>query len=378
MVDRRALWLLLPRQLRQLPADLTAMLVLTALVNVAVFTPVIRETPLRIPLGLAFILFVPGYVFIAALFPEAGESPTESTGASQTDGSTGPSDEQSSHTRVDGFLSATGRSGIDGIERLALAFGLSIAISPLIGLVLNFTPWGIRLAPIMVALTGFVVLTTAIATKRRWVLPEDERFAVPYREWYHAGRTELFEPETRFDGVLNVLLVASIVLAVGTVSFAILVPPDGERFSAVYILTEDDDGDHVAANYPTEFVQGDSEEIVVGVDNHEHDRTEYSIVVLEQETEQIENETATVGEGTDGPPINDTVVTEQRELDRFETALDHNESWLHTHDLEPTMTGEEIRIVWLLFPDGDVPPEPSIDDTEYHVHLWVSVDDAEE
>jgi len=32
--------------------------------------------------------------------------------------------------------------GIDGIERVALSFGLSIAIVPLIGLVLNFTPWG--------------------------------------------------------------------------------------------------------------------------------------------------------------------------------------------------------------------------------------------
>jgi len=35
------------------------------------------------------------------------------------------------------------REGIDdGIERVALSFGLSIAIVPLIGLVLNFTPWG--------------------------------------------------------------------------------------------------------------------------------------------------------------------------------------------------------------------------------------------
>ncbi|MDZ7730415.1 MAG: DUF1616 domain-containing protein [Natrialbaceae archaeon] len=97
------------------------MVVLTVVVNLAVFVPGLSETPVRVPLGLAFLLFVPGYVFIAALFPEAGESPR-----SDPDGT---------------------RSGIDGIERVALAFGLSIALTPLVGLALNFTPWGTRTRP---------------------------------------------------------------------------------------------------------------------------------------------------------------------------------------------------------------------------------------
>jgi len=69
MVAFRSLWLLLPRPLRQLPADLAAVVVLVVATNVAALAPVIRETPLRVPLGLAFVLFVPGYAFIAALFP---------------------------------------------------------------------------------------------------------------------------------------------------------------------------------------------------------------------------------------------------------------------------------------------------------------------
>ncbi|MFC4438480.1 MULTISPECIES: DUF1616 domain-containing protein [Natrialbaceae] len=368
MDDRRSLRLLLPRPLRRLPADLVAMIAVTALVNVAVFAPLIRETPLRVPLGLAFALFVPGYVFVAALFPEAGESPTADQLADDPDD--------------DGlFADAPFRSGIDGIERVALAFGLSIAIVPLIGLVLNFTPWGIRLTPIMVSLTGFTVAATAVAAHRRWELPAEERFQVPYREWYAAGRTELLEPETRLDGALNVLLVCSIVLAVGVVGFAVVSPPQGEQFSAIYILTEDDDGELVADGYPTEFTQGDSEEIVLGIDNNEHQTTDYTVVVLEQETETVVNESAT-GPPADGnetagndTPVNETVVTDQRELDRFETTLAHNESWHHTHELEPTMVGDDIRIVWLLYPDEEVPDEPSIDDTEYHVHLWVDVDE---
>ncbi|WP_265111031.1 DUF1616 domain-containing protein [Halosolutus halophilus] len=362
MVDRRSLRLLLPRPLRALPADLVAMLLVTALVNVAVFTPGVRETPFRVPLGLAFVLFVPGYVFIAALFPEAGESPT--------------ADPEQPRHESDATVLTSLRSGIDGIERVALAFGLSIAITPLIGLVLNFTPWGIRLSPIMVAMTVFTLVATAIAAHRRWQLPADERFAVPYREWYRAGRAELLEPESRLDAALNVVLVASIVLAVGTVTFAIVAPPAGEQFSAIYILTEDDDGDLVADGYPTEFVQGESAEIVVGVDNHEHDPTEYTVVVLEQATEQRPNETATTGPGGNDSAVNETIVTEQRELDRFETQLAHNESWHRSHEIEPTLTGDDIRIVWLLFPGGDVPADPSIDDTEYYVHLWVSVDES--
>ncbi|MHC3439735.1 DUF1616 domain-containing protein [Natrialbaceae archaeon A-gly3] len=351
MADREALRLLLPRPIRRLPADLAAVILLTALVNVAVFAPVIRETILRVPLGLAFVLFLPGYAFIAALFPEAGESPTDE-GRTETGVESEGEDEA--------IWNVSSRSGIDGIERVALSFGLSIAIVPLLGLVLNFTPWGIRLTPIMVAVTGFTLIATALAAVRRWQLPEADRFHVPYQEWIETGRQELLEPETRTDGVLNVLLVLSILLAVGTLTFAIVVPPEGEQFSAVYILGEDEDGEPVADNYPTEYVIGEGQEIIVGVDNNEHRTVEYTVVVIEQEVEHRENE---------------TVVTEQRELDRLETELAHNETWHYHYDLEPTIVGDDIKITWLLFPDG-APDEVSVEDTEYSVHLWVDVEDT--
>lgn len=364
MIEARTLVAMLPRPVRQLPADLAAVFVLVALTNVAVLAPVVQETPLRVPLGLAFVLFVPGYAFIAALFPEAGESPTaDSSDAQGTDGGdqTPADDDQTPANDDQGAAWAgavgPGRAGIDGIERVALSFGLSIAITPLLGLVLNFTPWGIRLVPIMLAVSGFTVVAAAVAAVRRWELPEDDRFRVPYRAWYASGRAELLEPESRADAVLNVVLVAAIVLAVGTVSFAILVPPEGEQFSAVYVLTEDDDGDLVADGYPEAFVQGEPQEIVVGVDNHEHRTVDYTVVAVEQ---------AVAIEG------NETVVEEQRELDRLETRLAHNETWLYTHDVAPTIAGEDVRLVWLLFPD-EVPDEPTVDDTEYHVHLWVDV-----
>lgn len=373
MADRRSWWLYLPQSLRELPADLATVLWLSAFVNIAVFAPILRETPLRIPLGLVFVLFIPGYAFIAALFPEAGESPGErsdtvndETGLEtgwieeQADTRSTPSSSVDTENGDDVALPASSRNGIDGIERVALSFGLSIAIVPLLGLVLNFTPWGIRLPPIMVSVTGFTLIATGIAAVRRWQLPKAERFRVPYRDWYQTGKTEVFEPDSRFDGVLNILLVFSIVLALGTVTFAVVVPPDGEQFSAIYLLTEDDGDELVASGYPTEFVQGESQDLVVGIDNHEHETVDYTVVALEQATE------------TDG---NETVVTEEQELEQFETTLSHNESFHHDYSLEPTMTGENIRVVWLLFPQGDVPEDPSMDDTEYSTHLWVTVEE---
>jgi len=348
MGTSRSVRLLLPRPLRALPADLAAVVIATLLVNVAVFVPLIRETPLRVPVGLVFVLFVPGYAFIAALFPEAGGSPPDGDRAGE------PETE---------FWEAPRRSGIDGIERLALSFGLSVALVPLIGLGLNFTPWGIRLAPVMIALTAVTLLTVAVAAVRRWNLPEDERFRVPHREWLTTIRAGLFEPESRADGALNAVLVLSLLLAVGSVGYAVAAPPQGEEFSAIYLLTEDDDGELVAADYPGEFELGDRAPIVVGVDNHEQRTTQYTVVVVEQSVDTATNE---------------TVVDDQRELDRFQTELAHDETWTHEHAIEPTMTGDDVRLVWLLYLDGEVPDDPSTENAPYHVHLWVSVDEPEE
>ena len=351
MPSGRDLWLLLPRHLRIFPADLTTVVALTILTILVVFLPVVQETPLRVVFGLPFVLFLPGYAFIAALFPEAGESPidTEPDGDSETE------------TDESGWAAGVRDRGIDGIERVALSFGLSIAIVPLIGLVLNFTPWGIRLTPIMIAVSGFTIVAAVIAAVRRWELPPEERFSVPYREWLAAGRAELFEPDDRIDATLNVLLALSILLAVGSVGYAIAVPAEGERFSEFYLLTENDDGELVAADYPSEFVQGEGQPLVVGIGNNEHETVSYVVVIQLQQVEHAGNE---------------TTVAERAELDRFETTLAHNETWHHHHEVAPTLVGEELRLTYLLYTD-EVPETPTRENAYRDLHLWVDVEDAD-
>ena len=94
--------------------DLLLIFLTTILAIIFIVTPKLNETFVRTILGLFLILFIPGYSLIAALFPKKGD--------------------------------------LDGIERAALSFGLSIAVTPLIGLALNYTPWGIRLTPILISL----------------------------------------------------------------------------------------------------------------------------------------------------------------------------------------------------------------------------------
>lgn len=85
---------------------------------------------LRWVLGSVFVLFIPGYVTVEALFPKSRE--------------------------------------LDGIERFALSVGLSLALVPLIGLLLNYTPWGIRLTPIVISLSSFTVAIALIALARQY------------------------------------------------------------------------------------------------------------------------------------------------------------------------------------------------------------------
>ena len=108
-------------------------LILAATTTITTFTIPENAYPIvyiRYLLGTVFVVWLPGYSFIKALFPT--EPPFK-----------------------------TSAKNLDSIERLALSIGTSLALVPIIGLLLNYTPWGIRLTPIVLSL---LVLTTIFAT----------------------------------------------------------------------------------------------------------------------------------------------------------------------------------------------------------------------
>ncbi len=90
---------------------------------------------IRNVLGIIFVLFLPGFAFIKALFPTT--VPLKTTSES-----------------------------LDDIERVALSFGMSLALVPIVGLILNYTPWGIRLTPITLSLLALTVICATAAIAR--------------------------------------------------------------------------------------------------------------------------------------------------------------------------------------------------------------------
>jgi uncharacterized membrane protein len=69
---------------------------------------------------------------------------------------------------------------------------------------------------------------------------------------------------------------------------------------------------------------------------------------------------------------NSTRVLTQQELRRFQPELGHNETWHRQHTVAPTMTGERLRLTYLLY-RGPPPAEPSADTAYRELHLWVNV-----
>lgn len=86
---------------------------------------------LRYILGLITVLFLPGYVLVETLYPRERD--------------------------------------LKPLERLALSIGLSLAILSLIGIILNYTPWGIILEPIITSITIYTFALTIIASYRKYV-----------------------------------------------------------------------------------------------------------------------------------------------------------------------------------------------------------------
>ena len=349
-------------------ADLAAIVLLSLLMLVVVLVPGLNETSLRVVFGLIFVLFLPGYAFIAALFPDSGtspvsdselpegrESPTE--GEEDTERPSSSEETGSSSEKTWLFERRTDRSGIDGLERVALSFALSIAIVPLVAFIMDIWGWGIGLVPMIPAITLFTLGCIAIAAARRWKLEPEDRFVVPYRAWIGVAKAEVSDLRNGGDAVVNVALALAIVLAIASIGYAVALPPQGEEYTDFHLLTENEEGELVADGYPEEIVLGESAELVVGVSNNERSTEEYTVVVKLEEID-VDDDT--------------TSVQRWETLDQFSITLDHGESDQRIHALEPTMVGEDLRVVYLLY-KGDVPTEPTRENSYRDLHIWIDV-----
>jgi len=250
---------------------------------------------LRIVFGLCLVLFFPGYTLLSVLFPKKGD--------------------------------------LGGIERVALSFGLSIAVVPLIGLILNYTPWGIRLYPILISITLFILITSVLAWLRERRSAVEERFKVAFNfrlpHWAGIGN---------LDRALSIGLVVAIVAALGCLGYVIANPKQGEKFTEFYILGSEGKDE----SYPEELIIGEEARVILGIVNHEHQPTSYRVEI---EINGIRNKEIRTG------------------------TLAHEEKWEQEVSFTPKKAGLNQKVEFWLYKDEEA--EPCF---EKPLHLYVDVE----
>lgn len=313
---------------RWFPIDALAVLLMTGATYAATGLP--AGAPVRVMVAVIFLLFVPGYALTMVLFP-AGR---------RTDA--GPP-----HVRGRSAVAA-----LDGYERLSVSFGLSLALLPLFGLALATLAWGFDPAAVMRLTALFVVPATAVGVLRRIRLDRDVRYTLPLGRWRQRVVAGVYRAPA-VDRLLNVALAVAVVVALGSLTVGLAAPQDGTSYTSFALLTRADGGDLVAADYPTEFSEGQSQRLVFTVGNHEGGPVHYVIVVQVQR-------------------ISDDQVTDTQELERYNKRVPAGGTWQVRHSVAPSMTGEDLRLAYLLY-RGSAPPDPTVQNAYRHVTLWIDV-----
>ncbi len=251
------------------------------------------ESPVRIVLGIPFVLFFPGFALINALVPR--------------------------------------KEGMSGIERVALSFGLSIALVILIGLGLNYTPFGIRLNPIMYSMAGVLLLLSAVAWLRARRLPVEQRFSVSFS----LGMKGLWGGHP-IDKALSVLLILAILGAIGAIAYTIAKPKAGEEFTEFYLLGPGGK----AEDYPSQMGVGKTVSVTCGIVSHLRQPTAYTIEV-----------------NVAGTPAGDVGPIE----------LGPGEKWEGNVSFSSQTAGTGQKVEFTLV------ESPQVDASPLTLHLWVDV-----
>jgi uncharacterized membrane protein len=217
---------------------------------------------------LPFLLFIPGYVLTFALFPTK---------------------------KID--------EGIDFIERIILSISLSIAIVSLIGLLLNYSPWGIRLEPIFLSIFTFTIVIGIIAIYRWFIALPNQRFILSF-EW------SLSKSEKKVDKAFTIILIALIIITIASLLYLIIYPKIGEQYTEFYVLNQSG----TATGYPEHIILGENATVLIGVSNHENKKINYTIEIW------LINQTAFYNESTNQ---NETIYNHMWFMNKTTVRLPH-------------------------------------------------------
>lgn len=223
---------------KKLDADLKFILLFSALTTVFVYVPYLNMTAFRFILGVIFAMFVPGYSFIALLFPR--------------------------------------KSDISNNERVLLSFVSSIAIVPFFGLLLNYTHWGVRMGPLTFCIILFIVACSLTASWRRLNVLKEERFSVDFNDMYRKVKNAVISSGNSYTGLTLTLITGLfVILSASLFAYMAMGLNGGEKYTEFYISNQDG----MFNDYPVSFASGEAKPILVSIVNHEHRTVTYDLVI---------------------------------------------------------------------------------------------------
>ncbi|QPV62855.1 DUF1616 domain-containing protein [Halosimplex litoreum] len=266
--------------------------------------------------GVPFVLLVPGYALVAAVFPRAGE--------------TTPWDERR----------------VFWTSRLALSVGGSVVAVGAVAGALDFTVWGFAREPVAVGLVAFTVVAAAVARFRRARVPAAARVTVTPG----AVGTRLRSVAVG-DGVAGAALtVVVLVAAVGAAGVVAEEATSTAETTELFVVGEVD-GERVAGAHPTNLTVGRPADVTVGVGVSGPDSFD-GTVVGHLERAAVEGDTVR--------------VTRRWEVARFGVSVEPGDRSLVEHTVTPRRPGDPLRLTYRLYPDG-------ADRPLREVHVWVAV-----
>ena len=134
---------------------------------------------------------------------------------------------------------------------------------------------------------------------------------------------------------LAVVLLLVMVATIGAIVYLAVTPHIGERFTEFYVLGMDGK----AEDYPREVKVGQEAQVILGMVNHEYENTSYDIEIT---TDGLRNKEI-------GPIV-----------------LANKEKWEKQVSFTPTSVGENQKVEFLLYKNGQVEPYLSL-------RLWIDV-----
>ncbi len=298
---------------------------------------------LKIILGLPFLLFIPGYLLLFILFP-----------TKKTD------------------------KGIDFIERIALSFGLSLAIVALIGIILYYTTGKIQTESALISVFIFEISLGIISIYRWDKATPNERLVITIN-LSSIKLIKKFKSKGKLDKILIITIIILILITTALFIFVITTPRLDEKFTSFNVLGSDKS----STNYPNNINAGENTTIIIGITNHEYQTINYTIEIW------LINQTITFNESTQK---NNIYYNNAWFIDKINTRLNHTNNktekewkpqWQHNFTFKTDKKGENLTLTFLLFTtptndynyDEDYKDiiEKKLNNSYEELHIWINI-----